>query len=243
MSTGTVPRYQQIARMLRAAIVNGTYKVGDVLPTEQDLCAIHDISRHTARDALRLLSEAGLVTRRRRAGTVVAAPAEPAVFVQPLGGYRDLLQYARDASLTVLAYGPASADGLAGDLGIDPAGWCELRGTRGSGATPVGTTRVLVRAECAPDATQIEATATIADAVEAHFGRVAVRIEQQISAILLDAATAALLGAEPGGAALCTRRFYHDAQGVLFLASESAHPADRFVYSMNFNRERVDPPR
>lgn len=46
-------RTLQIAQMLRAAITRSTYKVGGLLPTEQELCATHAISRHTARDALR----------------------------------------------------------------------------------------------------------------------------------------------------------------------------------------------
>ncbi len=238
MATGTVPRYQQIAQMLRAAITNGTYKVGDLLPTEQDLCATHDISRHTARDALRLLTEAGLVTRKRRAGTVVAAAAEPALFVQPLGGFQDLLQYARDARLTIMAYGPAPADGMVRPLKLDAAGWMELRGQRGNGAKTVGLTRVLIRRDCAPSQAEIEAQPTIADAIEGRFGIHATRIDQQISAMVLDTNLAGILGSEAGAAALLTRRLYHDAQGTLFLASETVHPADRFVYSMSFNRER-----
>lgn len=240
MAQGTAPRYQQIAHMLRAAIANGTYKVGDMLPTEQELCVTHNISRHTARDALRLISEAGLVTRKRRAGTMVTAPVEPAMFVQPLGGFQDLLQYARDARLTILAYGPAPVDGLAGDLRLNPAEWLELRGQRGTGVKTVGLTRILIRADCAPTQSEIEARQTIADAIEARFGIVADRIDQQITAMVLDARLAALLDSEAGQAALRTRRLYHDAQGVLFLVSESAHPADRFVYSMSFNRERND---
>ncbi|MBP7337570.1 GntR family transcriptional regulator [Niveispirillum sp.] len=238
MAIATVPRYQQIAQLLRAAITDGTYKVGDLLPTEQELCARHGISRHTARDALRLLTDAGLVTRKRRAGTMVAAATEPALFVQPLGGFQDLLQYARSARLTILAYGPAPADGMARDLGLDPGDWRELRGLRREGAKVVGLTRVLIRADCAPLQGEIEESPTIADAVEARFGMVASRIDQQISAMVLDSRLAALLGSEPGAAALRTRRTYHDARGALFLASESAHPADRFVYSMSFNRER-----
>jgi len=240
LASSATPRYQQIAQMLRAAIANGTYNVGDLLPTEQDLCATHDISRHTARDALRLLTEAGLVTRKRRAGTVVAAASPPSLFVQPLGGFQDLLQYARDARLTILTYGPAPTDGLVRDLGLDPAGWQELRGQRGTGTATVGLTRVLIRTDCAPAQAEIEARPTIADAIEARYGIAATRIDQEISAMVLDNQLAGLLGSEPGTAALRTRRLYHDGNGALFLASESAHPADRFIYSMSFNRERSD---
>jgi len=233
----TTPLYHQIAQKLRAAIANGTYQVGDMLPTERELCLKHNISRHTARDALRLLTDAGLVTRKRRAGTVVAAPLEPAVFVQPLGGFQDLLQYARDVSLTILAYEPAPMDGMARELKVDPADWLELRGQRSKDGKVVGLTRVLLRADCAPTKQQIEASPTLAEAIEVRFGLVATRIDQWISAMVLDPKLAHLLECKPGDAALLTRRLYHDEKGHLFLATESAHPADRFSYSMTYTRE------
>ncbi|MFM2045264.1 MAG: hypothetical protein RLY86_3840 [Pseudomonadota bacterium] len=231
------PRYQQIARILRTAIADGTHPVGSLLPTEAELCARFDASRHTVRDALRLLAEDGLVMRKRRAGTLVTAPARPPVFVQPLGGVGDLLQYARDARLEIMAYEPAPADGLAARLDLDPAGWWELRGRR-VGGRPIGLTRILIRADLAPDRAAIAAGTTVAEVVEQRTGVTADRIDQQISAMILDKDLARLLGTDPGTAALRTLRLYHEADGRLFIASESAHPADRFVYAMRYSRER-----
>ena len=80
------PRYRQIAALLRKRITSGKLKPGDSLPTEMDLCATFSISRHTARDALRLLSDDGLIERRRGAGTIVAEPGQ-AAFAQALGDF------------------------------------------------------------------------------------------------------------------------------------------------------------
>ncbi|MFN7236834.1 MAG: GntR family transcriptional regulator, partial [Brevundimonas sp.] len=63
------PRYRQLAETLRAAIARGDFPVGSQLPPELELAQTHGVSRHTARDAIRLLSEAGLIARRRGAGT------------------------------------------------------------------------------------------------------------------------------------------------------------------------------
>src|SRR5215203_4851633 len=57
-------RYLQIARELKRTIADGTYAVGARLPTELELCEQFGISRFTARAAVRVLSSAGLVTRR-----------------------------------------------------------------------------------------------------------------------------------------------------------------------------------
>nr|WP_246463228.1 GntR family transcriptional regulator [Nitrospirillum iridis] len=237
---GTAPRYRQIAQILRAAIGNGTYKVGDLLPGEIELCALYDISRHTARDALRLLTDEGLVVRRRRAGTMVTAPPGPATFVQPLGGFEDLLQYAGEARLRIIYYGPAPADGLAQTLDLLPDDWRELRGYRGKGAQTVGLTRMLIRKDCAPTGSDIDGASSVAGAIEARFGVVASRVDQRISALTLSSLLAQLLGAPEGSAALHTQRQYRDATGRLYLATETVHPADRFAYVTSYTRERPD---
>ncbi|WP_044564187.1 GntR family transcriptional regulator [Azospirillum sp. B4] len=236
------PRYLQVAQILRAAIGAGTYRVGDVLPGEMELCALYDISRHTARDALRVLTQEKLVTRKRRVGTVVIAPPGPALFVQPLHGFKDLLQYVDQDRLNILYYGAAPADGLARVLDLPPEDWRELRGYRGQGSSTVGLTRMLLRGDCAPIRAEIEAAGTVADAMEARFGVVAARVNQRISALVLEPLLAQLLGVAAGSAALLTQRLYLDAGGRLFLASETVHPGGNFAYVMSYERERQGQP-
>lgn len=60
----TVPKRDTIAEELRQRIVDGTYGPGDKLPTEAELMIEHGVARGTARDALGLLEEEGLVDRR-----------------------------------------------------------------------------------------------------------------------------------------------------------------------------------
>jgi GntR family transcriptional regulator len=71
----TAPRYQQVADDLTKRIGSGKYPVGGYLPTEMELCDQYAISRHTVREALRQLRDAGLISRRRRIGTEVADAA------------------------------------------------------------------------------------------------------------------------------------------------------------------------
>ena len=67
------PRYQRVADDLTKRIGSGKYPVGAYLPTEMELCRQYGISRHTVREALRQLRDAGLISRRRRIGTEVVA--------------------------------------------------------------------------------------------------------------------------------------------------------------------------
>ena len=56
---------------LRQAILGGTFRPGSQLPTEAELCAMLGVSRTVVREALRVLEDEGLVTRRHGVGTFV----------------------------------------------------------------------------------------------------------------------------------------------------------------------------
>src|SRR5580692_1110234 len=75
-------RHKIIAEQLMADIRKGAHPIGGLLPPELDLCDRFDASRHTVRQALRTLTERGLIVRRASTGSVVVAKIEPAIFVQ-----------------------------------------------------------------------------------------------------------------------------------------------------------------
>ena len=62
--------YQRIIEQLQ----DGTYKVGDKLPTELELCSIYNVSRVTVRKVLGKLVEENHLTKIRGKGTFVTAP-------------------------------------------------------------------------------------------------------------------------------------------------------------------------
>ncbi len=55
-----------------ARITNREWGPGDLIPNEEDLAGVYGCSRATVNRALRELAEAGLIERRRKAGTRVA---------------------------------------------------------------------------------------------------------------------------------------------------------------------------
>jgi GntR family transcriptional regulator len=69
-----IPLYRQIHSQLRGAILSGALKPGDPLPSEAQICRQTGVSRMTARQALELLANEGLVVRHRGRGTFVASP-------------------------------------------------------------------------------------------------------------------------------------------------------------------------
>ncbi|MFC4908860.1 GntR family transcriptional regulator [Actinomadura gamaensis] len=68
---GPEPLYEQIAAVLAARIAQGTYPPRRRIPSEAAICEEFDVSRPTARSAVALLADRGLVHTVRGKGTFV----------------------------------------------------------------------------------------------------------------------------------------------------------------------------
>ena len=69
-----IPLYTQLVGIIKQNISSGELGVGDLLPSEAELCRAMGISRNTVRQAIGELEEEGLVVRKRGKGTFVADP-------------------------------------------------------------------------------------------------------------------------------------------------------------------------
>jgi GntR family transcriptional regulator len=76
------PVYKQIADLLRSAITSGRLEPGGQLPSEHELVAEHGVSRGTARQALTLLRNEGLIDVVHGLGSFVRGP-EPVERLRP----------------------------------------------------------------------------------------------------------------------------------------------------------------
>ncbi|MBD0740456.1 GntR family transcriptional regulator [Streptomyces sp. CBMA29] len=68
------PASRRIAQALRSAIERGELSAGDRLPSERALAEEYGAARNTAREAIRLLAEQGLVTAKHGRGVFVREP-------------------------------------------------------------------------------------------------------------------------------------------------------------------------
>ena len=67
------PRYVEIRRALEGKIISGAWPPGHRVPSERELVEEYGCSRMTVSKALSTLTAAGLIVRKRRAGSFVAA--------------------------------------------------------------------------------------------------------------------------------------------------------------------------
>jgi GntR family transcriptional regulator len=235
------PRYMQIARDLRQAIAGGRYPIGAQLPTEHELCKQLGVSRFTIREAIRVLSTAGLVRRKPRAGTVVAALPDDTRYSHGIGSLRDLFQYAQSTHFHYVYIGriglsKAQARALAAKPGEEWIYAVALR-RETANASPFGVTRLFLN----PALKGIEkalrgSSGPVYALIERDFGARIDRVEQVITGIALDEQDAANLGVPAGTPGLSIRRSYFDEDGRLVEMADTVHPADRFTYRMELRR-------
>lgn len=245
------PIYLRVANQLKRAIADSTYPVGAHLPTELELCEQFGISRFTARGAVRLLSTAGLVTRRQRVGTIVIATPDDARYRHDVSTVHDLLQYAQDTQLRLVYVGKvALGTEQARDFGAPPGQeWVYAMGIRvtdaeesrsaagGARWRPICVTRLYLNPMFEGIERRIRERSTAVYAIlERDYGESVERVEQELQGVVLDADDAANLGAQAGAPALRIVRRYYSAQGRLLEVAENIHPSDRFSYRMELRK-------
>lgn len=71
-----IPLYKKLNNVLREHIKSGVYKEGDLLPSENELCAIHNVTRPTVRQALNELVQEGYVKKHQGKGSIVTLPSK-----------------------------------------------------------------------------------------------------------------------------------------------------------------------
>ncbi|MBB4423840.1 DNA-binding GntR family transcriptional regulator [Bradyrhizobium sp. CIR48] len=228
-------------------ISEGAYRVGTTLPKELELAEELGVSRSTIRAALRSLQDAGMISRKRNAGTRVEAARPtngPESFHQTLATIEDVAQYGVETKRVVRDIVEEAVDPeLALRLGCSPGRtWVRvtsLRVSRTKSALPICWTDVYIDAEIgrAVKSRVRRYQGLIASLVEEDCGRRTAEIRQSIRATRVSALVAQAINVEAGMPVLEIERRYLDSKAKVYLMSRSYHPADRFHYESRLLRQ------
>jgi DNA-binding GntR family transcriptional regulator len=66
-----LPQYRKLYETLRKHILDGVYKEGDLLPSENELCQLYGITRPTVRQSLGSLATDGYIRKHQGKGSIV----------------------------------------------------------------------------------------------------------------------------------------------------------------------------
>jgi len=98
-----VALYAQVEEDLERSIASGKYRVGEQLPSEDDLQRMFGVSKFTVREALRRLEEGGLVQKRHGVGSCIIAKNREQRTSFAIEDIDDFLRIAYRAPLTKLS--------------------------------------------------------------------------------------------------------------------------------------------
>ena len=231
------PQYMVVSDTLKQRIEEGVYPVGSHLPTESDLCDEFSISRHTAREALRRLSDNGLIHRRQGSGSRVLASEVRNHYVHAMKSLDQLFAYATDTRLRLLDIQEGKPDPVTGIS--DEKDWLCIEALRLERDAEVAICFSLVFVDMRFASLRSKLAnyhGAIYSLIEQTFDLEVTEVEQVIEVERLPERAAEVLGQDPDAWAARVVRRYLDATGSLLLASVNYHPVEHFSYELRMTR-------
>lgn len=131
-----LPAYLRILQILRNRIADGTWRIGDRIPTDEALVQRFGVSRFTVRAALDVLVADGVIKRYRKRGTFVTARPEASTWM--LTSLDDLMSSGFPTPPIVLAAVTARCEPhIANALGVSERSKAlQIRVQRHTGGSP-----------------------------------------------------------------------------------------------------------
>lgn len=240
----TKPRYSEVADQLMLNIITGAYPIGSLLPSEAELCQEYGVSRHTVREAVRLLQLRGMVSRQQGRGTSVESDRHHARFSLPLSSIDEVERHGRFTHLVDLRFDDIAADeALAAALPC-PVGeqFLRIRSYRvprdAAMPLPPAWNETFILAPYADVRDRIETwPGAIYSLVEHRHGIKIVAIRQEATAVILRGAVARRLRVKPGTAGLTIKRVYAGRDGAAALFGLNTYVGDAFSLVMDLRRD------
>lgn len=241
-----LPRYARVADRLVADISSGRYAVDGFLPSEASLCQEFGVSRATVREALRQLSDRGLVSRIHGIGTRVNSPGAAGSFLLSVKSAADFMQYGSQTVLHVLRRTDVRLDGaraLILGAGRD-RDWVKVSGVRslaGQDGEPIAYSEIYINARFADVAAEAPTPGVpFHEKIAERHRQSIVSIGQLIRAVAIDGDQARLLGVPEGSPGLEILRHFYGPNDLVLEMTVNLHPAGRFSYRLFVTRGGVN---
>lgn len=229
-----VPLYEQVKRHVSESILIGDWPPGTVLPSETELARQFGVAVGTVRRALADLTGEGLLTRRRKTGTVVTGRT-------PHHSLRQFYQYFRlhglDGALLrsrvemlAAARAPATAEEAERLHRPEQGEVVRIERRRIVHGRPVMWDRMVMPAATFPDFPVADVPERIYPFVLARYGVRISAVRENVSAALADADDCRRLALDPPAALLVIDEVAYDPAGTPLIWAVHRALTDRFRY-------------
>lgn len=235
------PLYHQIYLVLREQIRSGAIAPDAMLPGEQHLARMFNVSRITVKRALNELAADGLLHRHRGRGTIVSsAPAIPVV----KGSFDNLLESLRimglETEIEVIDVANVQADAATAKLLEIEVGAPVQRAVRRRmlQGEPFSHLVTFIPGDIAEKFSIKEMATTSLLTLLERAGAAVFDAEQWITAVGAEPLVAAALGVSGGAPLLKVERVMRDVHGRPVQLIHSHYRSDRFQYHVKTHRRK-----
>ena len=244
-AAGALASYRQISTELASQICSGTLLPGTRLPSERELAAQLGVSRITARQAMEMLRELGLVVRRQGRGTFVRQPVITQWAGQLLGFFDQMRRQGLSPSAEVLQASqvPAAAS-VAQALQVQIGSPVfRLQRRLLGGGVPLGVATSYMPARLFPDFLSHDLTGSLFELL-GNLGAPPWRAEQTLQPVAAIAREAEMLLVPMGAPLMLMRRVSWDPKGEIIEHGEDFYRQDAgcFVVITRAEEGNHDPP-
>ncbi len=232
------PRYKAIYTALMQQIRDGVFTVGSLLPPEIELSRHYDVSRHTIREAVRMLCEGGVVSRRAGVGTRIETTKATTRYTQQISQLSDLFQYIKHAVLQVKLVhmqrvGVRHAELLECKASDEWLRIIAVKFLEGQSA-PVAYSDVFVHPDYSAVGSDVgKVKLPLSLLIEQKFSRRIIEVKQEFSAMPILGDIAKALKLKTGTAGLVITRKYYGEKESLMLVTSTTFPYKKMKYSMS----------
>lgn len=244
-TASATPMYVQVAQGLRERIEKGELPGGSALPAERELAAHLNVSRVTVRQALSLLAQQGLLSRKHGSGTFVSEPQSqgqglPSHSLGLLSSFSgDVAARGQTPGARILAFErtrPSAQEAMA--LGLSPVEFVyRVRRLRTADAEPLAVEESTLPAALVGNLTPLDVTdASLYRLLEAR-GLKPQRAIRHLRAVNADLQMANLLGVGAGAALLSTERVSWTTLGRPIEYARAHYRGDRYDFVMELHAE------
>jgi GntR family transcriptional regulator len=227
------PAYYQLARILYVRIMDGELRPGDRVPSENELSAEFGLSRMTARKAISILTDEGLVRRDKGRGTFVNKPrVEGGYFLIP-DFHDEMRKQGLSSEVSLLGVKVVRAGRTAADrLGIRKGERVIFleRVLEADGEPMVYDRKYIILDRSQPLLEAELGHGSIEELFSANPRIAPVRADLELSVTTLTAAEAKLLGSSKGSAAFCMEQIIYAANDRRIAWGWLIYRGDRFSF-------------
>jgi GntR family transcriptional regulator len=221
-----VPRYLQVASVLRRRIQDGRWAVGDKIATLEELEREFDVARVTVRQAIDVLQEEGLVKSHQGRGTFVTKAVQSNRWMQLATDWESLIAPIRDHVPQVLPSDPRPVPRFEEGDGTPAPAYVFLRSVQKRAGKPYAYARVHIakhlHAKAPKQFSSRVALAVLCDMKEALISRA----HQTVVVGAADIEAARRLGIALNSPTAEARCVVTDKNGVVIYIGEITYPGD-----------------